>query len=150
MVNATMIRGGSKINVIPSEIIIEMDGRLLPGYNPDDMLTELRQIIGTEVEIEIARYNPGFSEADMGLFDTLSTILQEADPGCIPIPFLMPVVTDGRFFAQLGIQTYGYIPLDLPEDFNFLETVHAADERVPLAAMESGTRAIYEVLRRNH
>jgi acetylornithine deacetylase/succinyl-diaminopimelate desuccinylase-like protein len=61
----------------------------------------------------------------------------------------MPVVTDGRFFAQLGIQTYGFIPLDLPANFNFLETVHAADERVPLKAMESGTRAIFEVLRRN-
>jgi acetylornithine deacetylase/succinyl-diaminopimelate desuccinylase-like protein len=150
MVNATVIRGGNQINVIPSEIIIEMDGRLLPGYSPDDMLSELRQIVGNEVELEIARYSPGFSEANMGLFDTLRAILQEADPTCIPIPFLMPVVTDGRFFARLGIQTYGFIPLDLPANFNFLETVHAADERVPLEAVEAGTRAIYEVLRRNH
>jgi acetylornithine deacetylase/succinyl-diaminopimelate desuccinylase-like protein len=109
----------------------------------------LRQIIGNEVEIEIVRYSQGFSEANMGLFDTLRTILQEAEPDCIPIPFLMPVVTDGRFFTQLGIQTYGFIPLNLPADFNFLETVHAADERVPPEAIVSGTQAIYEVLRRN-
>lgn len=150
IVNPTVINGGHKINVIPSEIVVEMDGRLLPGMKPDDMLTELRQLIGNEAELEIARYSPGYAEANMGMFDTLRTILQEADPDCIPIPFLMPVVTDGRFFAQLGIQTYGFIPLDLPPDFNFLETVHAADERVPLKAMESGTRAIFEVLRRNH
>jgi acetylornithine deacetylase/succinyl-diaminopimelate desuccinylase-like protein len=25
------VRGGEKINVIPSEVTVEMDGRLLPG-----------------------------------------------------------------------------------------------------------------------
>ncbi len=57
-----------------------MDGRLLPGFSPDDMLTELRQLIGDEAELEIARYSPGYAEANMGMFDTLRTILQEADP----------------------------------------------------------------------
>ena len=149
MVNATVIRGGTKINVIPSEIVVEIDGRLLPGFSPDDMLSELHQMVGDEAEFEIVRYSPGFSQANMGMFDTLSTILRETDPDCIPIPFLMPVVTDGRYFAQLGIQTYGFIPLDLPENFNFLETVHAADERVPPEAIESGTQAISKALQRN-
>ena len=30
-VNATIIRGGAKINVVPSEIELELDGRALPG-----------------------------------------------------------------------------------------------------------------------
>ena len=84
----------------------------------------------------------------MGLFDTLATVLREADPGSVPIPFLTPVVTDGRFFSHLDIQTYGFLPLNLPAGFDFLQTVHAADERVPVAAIESGTQAIFEVLRR--
>jgi hypothetical protein len=33
-VNATIVRGGEKINVIPSEVTVELDGRLLPGYTP--------------------------------------------------------------------------------------------------------------------
>ena len=33
-VNATIIRGGSKINVVPSEIEHELDGRALPGLPP--------------------------------------------------------------------------------------------------------------------
>ena len=148
-VNVTIIQGGKKINVIPSEIIVEMDGRLLPGYTPDDMIKELHAILGDEVELEVVLYNEGRAEADMGLYDTLATILREADPDGIPVPLLMPAVTDGRFFSRLGIQTYGFLPMNLPPGFNFLQTIHAADERIPVAAMEFGTRAIYEVLKRN-
>jgi len=147
--NVTIIRGGSKINVIPSEIIFEIDGRLLPGFSPQDMLDELHQLIGTDVELEVVRYDQGQAEPNMGFYDTLATILHEADPDSTPIPVLTPAVTDGRFFSRLGIQTYGFIPMTLPEDFNFLQTVHAADERIPVEAMEFGTQAIYEALQRN-
>ena len=148
-VNVTIIQGGNKINVIPSEIVVEMDGRLLPGYTPDDMMNELRSVLGEEVELELVLYDEGRAEADMGLYDTLATILREADAEGIPVLLLMPAVTDGRFFSRLGIQTYGFLPMSLPEGFNFLQTIHAADERIPVAAMEFGTRAIYEVLKRN-
>lgn len=148
-VNVTVIRGGSKVNVIPGEIEFEMDGRVLPGYTAADFLGELRQIIGDDVEIDVVTSDEGRAEADMGYFDTLAEILHEQDPSCAAIPVLMPVATDGRFFSRLGIQTYGFIPIDLPADFNFLETIHAANERIPVTAMQSGTEAIYQALRRN-
>ncbi|MBV9688821.1 MAG: M20/M25/M40 family metallo-hydrolase [Ktedonobacteraceae bacterium] len=147
--NVTIIHGGSKINVIPSEIVCEIDGRLLPGFSPRDMIDELQQLIGTDVELEVVRYDQGQAKPNMGFYETLVTILHEADPDSTPIPLLTPAVTDGRFFSRLGIQTYGFTPMNLPPDFNFLQTVHAADERIPVEAMEFGTHAIYEALRRN-
>jgi acetylornithine deacetylase/succinyl-diaminopimelate desuccinylase-like protein len=54
--------------------------------------------------------------------------------------------SDARFFSRLGIQTYGFLPMRLPEDFNFLSLVHAADERVPAAALDFGVDAISRVL----
>ena len=56
----------------------------------------------------------------MGLFDTLCDILREADPEGIPGPLLMPGVTDGRHFARLGIQTYGFTPDEDPGRFRLL------------------------------
>ncbi|MEX1271762.1 MAG: hypothetical protein WEB55_04840 [Acidimicrobiia bacterium] len=55
---------------------------------------------------------------------------------------------DGRWFAQLGIQPYGYTPLTLPDGFDFQRTVHAADERIPGSALEFGSNVLVEVLRR--
>jgi acetylornithine deacetylase/succinyl-diaminopimelate desuccinylase-like protein len=147
-VSPTIVRGGEKINVIPSGIELQLDGRLLPGFIPDDLITELRPLIGDEAEIELVHHDPGPPAPDMALFQTLAGILQQADPGAIPIPTLLTGVTDARFFARLGIQTYGFLPMPLPADFNFAQTVHAANERIPAAALDFGTDAIYTALQR--
>ena len=147
-VNATVLHGGDKFNVIPSEVSVELDGRLLPGYEPDDMIAELRQIIGRDVELEVLRFDPGPDEPDMGLFETLADILREFDPKGIPVPLLLSAISDARFFSRLGIQTYGFLPMPLPENFNFSQTIHAADERIPIEALNFDTNAIFEVLKR--
>jgi acetylornithine deacetylase/succinyl-diaminopimelate desuccinylase-like protein len=145
-VNATIVSGGSKVNVIPSEITVKLDGRLLPGFGPDDMLSELRRVVGKEVRLEVLRYEPGPAEPDMGLFDTLAGILKKFDPDGTPMPLLLPAITDARIFSRLGIQTYGFTPMRLPVGFNFFETIHAADERIPVEAVEFGANAIHELL----
>jgi acetylornithine deacetylase/succinyl-diaminopimelate desuccinylase-like protein len=147
-VNATIVRGGEKVNVIPAEIELELDGRLLPGFTPDQLIAELHGIIGDDIEVELVRYDPGPAEPDLGLFEMLSGVLRELDPEGIPMPLLQGGVTDGRFFSQLGIQTYGFMPMRLPEEFPVLEVVHAADERVPAAAIEFGTEAVSRALQR--
>lgn len=147
-INATIVRGGEQVNVIPAEIFIDLDGRLLPGYGPDDLINELRRIVGDEVELEVVEYNPGPAEPDMGLFCMLGDILREVDSEGIALPLLLPGATDGRFFSRLGIQTYGFTPIKLPVGFNFFETIHAADERIPIEAVEFGTNAIYRALQR--
>ncbi|NOZ48947.1 MAG: M20/M25/M40 family metallo-hydrolase [Chloroflexi bacterium] len=147
-VSPTILHGSDKINVIPAEVSVELDGRLLPGYQPDDMIAELRQIVGDDVELEVARYDPGPAAPNMAMFDTLANILRQADPDGIPVPLLLSGVTDGRFFSQLGIQTYGFLPMPLPEDFKFAQTIHAADERIPADALDFGTNAIFQVLQR--
>jgi acetylornithine deacetylase/succinyl-diaminopimelate desuccinylase-like protein len=147
-VSATILHGSEQINVIPSEISVELDGRLLPGYHPDDMIAELHQLIGSDIELEVIRFDPGPVEPDMGLFDTLADILRKADPDGIPIPLLLSGATDGRFFSRLGIQTYGFLPMPLPENLNFSQTIHGANERIPVEALNFGASAIYELLQR--
>jgi len=147
-VSPTILHGSTKINVIPAEISVELDGRLLPGFTPQDMLNELRPIVGPDVDLAVVNFDPGPSEPDLGLFETLAGILRGADPTGIPVPLLLSGVTDGRFFSKLGIQTYGFLPMTLPADFNFTATIHAANERIPAAAVEFGTDAIYQALQR--
>jgi acetylornithine deacetylase/succinyl-diaminopimelate desuccinylase-like protein len=147
-VSPTILDASHKINVIPSEVSLGMDGRMLPGFKPEDMLRELRAVVGHDVQLDVVEYDPGPAEPNMGLFDTLAGILKETDPDGVPIPLLLSGVTDGRFFSQLGIQTYGFLPMTLPEDFNFTSVIHAADERVPAAAVEFGSQAIFKALGR--
>ena len=147
-VNATILRAGEKVNVIPSEAVVELDGRVLPGFGADDMLRELRDLIGDDVEIEVGRFEGSPAQADMSLFDLLGGVLRERDPSGTPIPMLLAGITDGRIFAKLGIQTYGFLPMQIPKEMKFMELVHAADERIPAASLEFGTGAISAVLER--
>lgn len=147
-VNATIVQAGDKINVIPSEAHVQLDGRLLPGFSPDHLLRELGDLLGDDIEFEVVRHDPTPREPDLGLFDLLAEVLREADPTGRPIPLLLPGVTDGRIFGRLGIQSYGFMPMQLPEEMRFTELIHNADERLPVGAMDFGTDAVYRVLER--
>ncbi len=144
----TIVSGGHKINVIPDEVTIELDCRLLPGYGPEDVFGELRAHSGVEMEFEVVRHDPVAAEPDLALFGMLSDTLRELDASARPVPMLLPGVTDGRFFSRLGIQTYGFLPMQLPEDLRFMSLIHAPDERLPVASMDFGTRAIERALER--
>ncbi|PKB71956.1 MAG: hypothetical protein BZY87_03030 [SAR202 cluster bacterium Io17-Chloro-G6] len=147
-VTPTLVRGGEQINVVPDEASVDLDGRLLPGLGPEQLVAELMEIAGAGAKIEVLRYDAGPERPDLGLFDTLSDVLQEADPQGIPVPMLMPAATDGRLFSRLGIQTYGFLPMLLPDELDFAETIHGADERVPVSAISFGADAFYSLLRR--
>jgi acetylornithine deacetylase/succinyl-diaminopimelate desuccinylase-like protein len=145
---ATRLRGGVAHNVVPGEVSVDLDCRLLPGFRPEDVLAELRSVGRVEVELEVLRFDPGPPAPDMSLFDTLGGILRELDPGAHPLPLLLPAVTDGRHFSRLGIQTYGFLPMRMPPDLRFMELIHAEDERIPVEALEFGTQAMLRLIAR--
>ncbi len=149
-VNPTAINYADDPLRIPDKIGVSLACIMLPGFNPHDMVAEVRSLVGEDVEIcmEIDLYEPGPTEPNMGLFDTLCVIIREVEPDGVPAPFVAPFLTDGRFFARLGIQSYGFLPMKLPRGFAFWEATHAADERIPVEAVTFGTDAIYKLLQR--
>ncbi len=146
-VNATIVRGGDKINVVPGEVKLQLDGRLLPGFTPDDLIAELKQIIPVPFEARVVRHDAGPGEVDWALFPLLKRVLQEADPGSRAVPLLLSGVTDGRHFSRLGIQTYGFTPMKLPAGFEFSKLIHAADERIPVESLRFGVEALRRFFR---
>jgi acetylornithine deacetylase/succinyl-diaminopimelate desuccinylase-like protein len=141
------LRGGEKINVIPSEIEVELDGRLVPGQTPDDLIRELHELLGGEgIEIEVVRHDAGPPAADLSQLELLKRVLTELDPEGVPVPMLQAGVTDARHLARAGVQSYGFLPLRLPDSFELTPLIHAADERVPADALQFGVDAIGRVI----
>ncbi|MBT5320624.1 MAG: peptidase M20, partial [Chloroflexi bacterium] len=64
------------------------------------------------------------------------------------VPTMIPGTTDARFFSLLGIQTYGFLPMNLPREIDFASMFHAGNERIPVDALKFGTDAILEAVRR--
>lgn len=149
-VNPTMLAASDKRNVIPSKVVVDLDGRILPGFTAADLKNELQELLGEDCDIETHLPDPGPGTSDMGLFGMLADVLRNLDPLGIPVPYVNPAVTDARLFSRLGIQTYGFTPIQLPDGFNFTATIHAADERIPVDALDFGTRAVGTAINNFH
>ncbi len=67
------------------------------------------------------------------------SILAE-DEDALVAPYLMSGGTDAKHFIKLGMRSYGFAPLRLPEDLDFTALFHGIDERVPVDALEFGAR----------
>ncbi|MFG2872556.1 M20/M25/M40 family metallo-hydrolase [Streptomyces sp. NPDC048338] len=153
-VNPTVVRAGRKINVIPAEITVDVDGRILPGaFEVADLIAEIRPLIGEDVAVELLHEDPRvrpelIAEPEFGAFyDRLESILRTADPEAVPLPMMSPASTDAGIFARLGIRCYGWLPLRLPAGSDHRRLLHCADERVPVDALEFGTERLIELLR---
>jgi acetylornithine deacetylase/succinyl-diaminopimelate desuccinylase-like protein len=59
---------------------------------------------------------------------------------------MLPASTDAKHFDRLGIRHFGFAPLRLPPDLDFTALFHGVDERVPVAALEFGTRVLHRLL----
>jgi acetylornithine deacetylase/succinyl-diaminopimelate desuccinylase-like protein len=144
----TVLRGGESTNVIPTQVTVDLDGRVLPGQTPRDLVRELERVASAGTEFEILRVEPAVAaEPDMTLFPLLAGIIREREPKGTPIPMLLPAYTDARYFSQLGIQTYGFLPMRLPKHIT-TRLVHAPDERIPADAVEFGAACVFDVVRR--
>lgn len=145
----TIVGGGDKINVLPAEVTLTLDGRMLPGLDPVAMRDELAAAIGLECDISFSAERSSIpAEPDMGLFDLLASAVRRMDPGLVPIPYMTPAITDARWFSKLGISCYGFTPMPLPPDFAFEATIHGANERIPVSALRRGSDAYLDVFQR--
>src|SRR5690606_27645957 len=114
-VSPTVVRAGNKTNVIPGVATVELDGRTLPGQTLEDLLREVRAVIGEEFEVEILEsLEPVVTSSDTLEFEILCSTLRDHDPDGIPVPWLIPGFTDDKFWAALGARCYGFAPLKLP------------------------------------
>jgi acetylornithine deacetylase/succinyl-diaminopimelate desuccinylase-like protein len=134
------------INVVPAVAEANLDCRVLPGYGPDDLLAELRPLLAPGVRAEVEIFEAGDPAVDWSLYPLLAKLLGEADPSGTPVPMLLAGVTDGRHFARLGIQHHGFLPMQLPPELGFQSLLHAADERVPVAALDFGADVLTRLL----
>jgi acetylornithine deacetylase/succinyl-diaminopimelate desuccinylase-like protein len=141
-VNPTMLGAGYKVNVIPSEATAHIDGRFLPGYE-DEFYATVSDLCGDRVTYDFVTSEPAWEMPYEGrVVDAVSRSLLAEDPGAVVAPYLMSGGTDAKYFSRLGIRTYGFAPLRLPDDLDFTALFHGVDERVPVEALEFGARVL--------
>jgi acetylornithine deacetylase/succinyl-diaminopimelate desuccinylase-like protein len=144
--NPTMLEAGYKANVIPGTASAVIDGRFLPGY--EALLNErVRAIVGPLIVIETVSHDIALEvDFDAPLVDAMKAAILAHDPEGIPVPYLMSGGTDNKALSEIGIVGYGFSPLRLPADLDFMSLFHGVDERVPIDGLRFGVRVLNDFL----
>jgi acetylornithine deacetylase/succinyl-diaminopimelate desuccinylase-like protein len=151
-ITPTVIHGGVKENIIPSECEAVFDCRILPRQNPTEAMKEIKDLIrdiGLEkLEFETIQANePSESSAETPLYEKIVSVLKEFEPGCATTPILLTGGTDSRFFRRIGSICYGFQPqrADMPYG-EMLKTIHGIDERISVENLVFGTSVLYSIM----
>jgi acetylornithine deacetylase/succinyl-diaminopimelate desuccinylase-like protein len=144
----TILKAGSKINVIPAEAECQVDCRILPGTTLASLEQELRAVVGNDVEIDFGPVYPALeSDPDSPLFETIRQVLADVEPGATLIPGMITGGTDAKSVTRLGTKVLGFMPLRY-EGPNMTGLAHAHNERISVANLEFGTRVLYDVVKK--
>ena len=153
-ITPTIIHGGVKENIIPSECDAVFDCRVLPGQSVDRTLATIKDLLKDvgldKLSFEIIQIHDGNeSTTQTPLYDAITGVLKEFEPNCGITPTLTTGGTDSRFFREMGSVCYGFHPMRPDEPNDELEKrMHGIDERITVENLVFGTSIFYETVKR--
>jgi acetylornithine deacetylase/succinyl-diaminopimelate desuccinylase-like protein len=147
-VNPTGITSGRQHNVVPSTVTLKLDCRVIPGLQPDQVISEIEDVTGEKLDYKIVQYQPGHqSPMKTELFDLICRKTEAAHPGSTAVPWLTIGFTDAAQLQKLNTICYGFTPVRLPPGMEFSKLYHGHNERVPVDGFLWGVDLFCDVVR---
>ena len=152
-VSPTILEAGSELNVIPNRATCELDGRILPGFDAEDLKREVEELVGDpRVDVEVVSSSGAVENTavDGEVFEAIDDVVGDHAADAHPVPYMIPGYTDAQHFSRLGADCFGFSPIRIPEqsDLVFSELFHGVDERIPVDGFRWGMRVLHEVVER--
>jgi carboxypeptidase PM20D1 len=145
----TMVSGGTKANVLPTEARALVNVRTLPGDSAEAVAARVRRVVAdTLIRVRIL---PGASEAspvsspESKGYRMLAATIRQVYPGTVVAPYLVLGATDARHYAGLSATVLRFAP--------GLETAgsppraHGTDERVGVGEHAQAVRFYAQLIR---
>jgi acetylornithine deacetylase/succinyl-diaminopimelate desuccinylase-like protein len=141
----TVVRGGTKTNVIPDLVELEVDIRTLPGQTGPDVTALLDAAIGDlrdRVDVQVIDDDPAsHSPAATPLWDSLARVSGRLVPGSGLVPSMSAGASDARFFRRLGTASYGFGLFSERIGFDdYQRMFHGDDERIDVESLGLSTQ----------
>ena len=146
----TIVRGGVKDNVLPTEASAVVNFRILPGDTVQNVIDHVRDAIGdpgVKITVEPGAHDPSIiSPADNDAFRTVQrTILEMFPEVAVVSPYLMLGATDSRSYQIVARNIYRFTPTVMePDDF---ERIHGTNERMSIDAYARSIAFFVQLIR---
>jgi len=134
-VTPTILSGGFRRNVIPSQAEAMLDVRGLPDENPEAFYAHMAAVVNNP-NVEIVPqpiYRPASppSSIDNEMFNVLETVSARMFPEAVTLPTMLTGATDMAQVRAKGVACYGFGPVRHEEDLSAGGGAHGDDERIP-------------------
>jgi acetylornithine deacetylase/succinyl-diaminopimelate desuccinylase-like protein len=140
----TVAHGGTKTNIIPDRVDLQVDVRTMPGQSGQaarDMLLDAIGDLADAVEITSNDDPATASPTDTPLWDSLARVTAKLCEGSALVPTIMTGGTDNRFFRRAGSIGYGFGLFSRRIGFeDYARMFHGHDERVDQESLNLSTQ----------
>ncbi len=142
---ATLLDGGHAPNALPQTAAANINVRMLPGSDPEDVLRTLIAVVDNP-ELEVV-YRGGGSITEASplseeILAAVETVTESMWPGITVMPTMSTGATDGARMRRAGIPTYGVSGLFV--DRNDMR-IHGQDERLLKKSLYEGYEFLYRL-----
>ncbi|GAC1319791.1 MAG: M20/M25/M40 family metallo-hydrolase [Acidimicrobiales bacterium] len=150
----TVLHGGTKTNVIPDLVDLDVDIRSLPGQTAEDVRALLADAVGDDlmdrVEVlELVDDPATLSPVDTPLWDALTDVSARLAPGTTCLPSITSGATDARFYRRMGATAYGFgLFSNRMTMGQFSAMFHGDDERVDVESLRLSVELWEQLARR--
>jgi acetylornithine deacetylase/succinyl-diaminopimelate desuccinylase-like protein len=148
-ISATIVQGGIRTNVIPTDATAKLNIRTLPGQSIESVVNRLKRVVNDPL-VDIAVTDRGDDSPASDFHSPMFTAIRESvnalDPSMTVVPYLSTGATDSARLRSWGMQAFGLLPFPMNQEDE--DRMHGNDERVPLASLDFGTRMIYGAISR--
>jgi acetylornithine deacetylase/succinyl-diaminopimelate desuccinylase-like protein len=152
---ATIIHGGIKENIIPSECEAVFDCRVLPGETKDTLLTEIKRVLSRAgIELEKLEFEfiqadePSESPMETPLYSLIEETLRRLSPNYGVVPMMVTGGTDSRYLRRVGSICYGFSPFRSEGPLSeIMKMVHGVDERISIRNLIFSVSVLYELVK---
>lgn len=143
----TMAQGSYAPNVMPGKVSVTLNCRPLPGDTIDSVTEKLREIIGSELGVEVTCLggrNPSpVSDIDTPLFQNLKSVIESVYPNCVAVPSVCLGGTDSYFYYPICDHVYRFAgEYRVPQN----GSAHAANEHIWLEHIDAVPKFFYTFL----
>ncbi len=144
----TLVNAGHANNALPQRATANVNCRMFPGSDPEQVRTVLASVIGND-KVSVSLTPPIRPVAvapplDPRVIGPMKTLGARYFPGLPLVTTMSTGATDGIFLSPIGIPTYGVPGIFADPDGNGM---HGLNERIRVKSLYDGRDYLYDLVR---
>jgi len=135
------------VNQVAQSAVAYYDCRLLPNKSEKPLLLKLMfRILDPRIKLTIVDESPSAEPTKLNVhYDNMKQAVLKVFPTAKVVPVIFPATTDNSYFRSVDVPAFGLLPFQLNKDM--VESVHAANEKLPIKALNDGINVYLEFLK---